>query len=152
MRALSELVAFRVDVSDVLESRITGWTGGVMAAVVVHGDALISTDLDQATFLSMDDDQKAAVLELPAPRVLSGRVDHTRTQIYSIDRSGLWHLAVGDEAETTVVDRAFRDAQQTIVVAADQAEYMMQARRHVEEVIQRFYQPAGWTIEIHWRE
>ena len=74
IQQLSSLVTLRVEVADVLESSITGYTGGVKAVLVVKGDLLLGVDLSQAKLEKVDLVARTAVLVLPRlARYWSGR-------------------------------------------------------------------------------
>src|SRR5436309_2155131 len=48
VRELSSLVTTRLDVADVQETKISGYTGAVRAVLLVKGDVLLSVDLTKA--------------------------------------------------------------------------------------------------------
>ena len=47
---VSQLLTLKLDLADVLVSRIDGYTGGVEAALLVKGDVCLGVDLSQARF------------------------------------------------------------------------------------------------------
>ncbi len=68
MSALSQLLTLRIDVADVLVSRIDGMTGGVQLAMLVKGDVALGIDLSQARFDKIDNAHCTALLILPPPQ------------------------------------------------------------------------------------
>jgi hypothetical protein len=108
--------------------------------------------LQQARIVSRDDAAKQIVLELPPPAVRSPRVDHAKTRICQIDRSGLWCLVPDSTAQAAVADRAFRDAQAAVAGAGGDAELMTQAKARTRQIIASFVRDIGWAIEVRWRE
>ena len=84
IQPLSSLVTTRVDVADVVEGNLVGYTGAVKAAILVKGDFLLGVDLTQARFDSVDPDRRTATLLLPRPTLASPRVDHSRTRVFGI--------------------------------------------------------------------
>src|SRR3954466_2339251 len=50
VQSLSSLVTARVDVTDVQETSLEGYTGGIKAALLIKGDFLLGTDLSKAHF------------------------------------------------------------------------------------------------------
>jgi hypothetical protein len=151
IQQLTELVTQRVEVSDVVETGIRGRTGGVKAALIVHGDVLVTVDLQQARIVSRDDTSRTLLLELPAPMATSPRVDHQRTKIYQITSTGLWLLVPTNDAAAAVTDRAFGQAQDAVAHAGADAKALEKARSHAEEVIAAFCRDVGWTVQIRWR-
>ena len=68
MSELSQLLTLRIDVADVLVSRIDGVTGGVQLAMLVKGDVALGIDLSQSRFDKIDNAYCTAVLILPPPQ------------------------------------------------------------------------------------
>jgi hypothetical protein len=81
VRRLSSLVTTRVEIADVQETAVEGYTGGIRV-MLVRGDFLMGVDLSQARFESVDTVARTATLLLPAPRAASPRVDHARTRLF----------------------------------------------------------------------
>ena len=54
IQGLSALVSMRIELSDVLQTQIRGYTGSVKAVLLVKGDVLISVDLSRARFEQQD--------------------------------------------------------------------------------------------------
>jgi hypothetical protein len=107
---LSDLLTLKLDVADVLVSRIDGLTGGVQVAVLVKGDVNLGVDIAQARFERVDPAQRTAVLVLPAPSASSARVDHDRTRLFDLSTDGLWSITPGTMDYTTAVNRAMGQA------------------------------------------
>lgn len=149
VQALAQLMTLRVPVADMQVVRLQGYTGGASLILVSRGQVLIGTDLDQAHFEEVDQSARHAVLVLPEPSVQYAALDHERTTIYRIDRSGLWQFMPGDAGETALVNRAMRQAQvQLAAVLEDHPEYREQARQQAQQVIGRFFEAVGWEVEV----
>ena len=95
LERLQYLVSTRVHVADVLvgESR---WLEG---SWIIQGDALLAVDMAKAEIKDRNEQAKTAVIVLPQPAVLSGRVNHEKTQEWDI-KSRSWvplaSLILGD--------------------------------------------------------
>jgi len=150
VRMLSELVTTRVDVADVQETQISGYTGGIKAAILVKGDFLLGVDLSKARFDSVNAEGRTAVLVLPQPQVSSPRVDHDRTRLLSVGEQGLWKIVPGDAAYTAVIDLAYREAQRIVGAAADQSSLIDRSRRQAQEVLGTFFEAMGWKLKVRW--
>ncbi len=87
---MSELVTLRVPVSTVITSELAGYTGSTRCIVIVNGEVELGVDLEQARFEDIDTQARTATLVLPEPKTRAARLDHARTQVYSLDRHGLW--------------------------------------------------------------
>ena len=147
---LSSLVTLRVQVSDVLETRIHGLTGGISAAVLVKGDVELSTDLAKARFEAVDEGSRTAVLILPQPVASQARLDFTRTRIFALSRDGLWELALSDYAGKSVVNQAYEEAQKSVAVAAEGEALREKAKAQAEQVLAAFFQAMNWRVTVRW--
>ena len=61
---------------------------------------------------------QVATLRLPPPQPRRIALDHDRTEVWSIDRRGLWFLLPRDCREGEVVMNALRSAEQTMHATA----------------------------------
>lgn len=152
VRELSELVTIRVDVADVQETLVAGHLGSLRVALILKGDFLLSIDLTQARFESVDAAGKTAVLVLPTPRATSPRVDHDRTRVVAVTDEGLWTVVPGDDAARgRIVNLAYIEAQRTVAAAAADRVLVERARRRAEQVLSTFFRAAGWAVRVQWK-
>lgn len=152
IRQLGELVTLDVPVSDVQTSTLEGLTGSASLVLLVRGNVLIGTDLEQATFADLDAQGRTATLVLPPPRTMQPRLDHARTVVYRSDRTGLWQLFPTPGAETAVYERAMKQAQRLLEEAADQPELIERARERTEAVLRPFFEALGWAVVLQWTD
>jgi hypothetical protein len=124
MSELSQLLTLRIDVADVLVSRIDGMTGGVQLAMLVKGDVALGIDLSQARFDTIDNAHCTAVLILPPPEASCARVDHDRSRLFALTSDGLWAITPGTRDYLAVVDKAMAEAQDLVASAARNNEAM----------------------------
>ena len=150
VQQLASLMTLRVEVADVQETHIAGYTGGVKAILVVKGDLLLGVDLARAKLQSVDMAARTAVLVLPSPSVSSARVDHERTRIFVVSETGLWQLVPGDAAQTAAFNRAYREAQKSVAKVGQDQSLHENCRRHSESVLAGFYSALGWTVTVQW--
>ncbi len=151
IQQLASLAVLRVPVADVKIYQMEGYTGGIEAILVVKGDVEIATDLSAGRFETIDPEQRHAVLLLTIPAPRRPRVDHEHTQLYRIDRSGLWVLP-GGGAETDLVNRAMSHAQRLVGKAGTTPAILDQARERTTDVITKFFGAIGWTVDIRWQQ
>jgi hypothetical protein len=150
VRGLSSLVTLKAEIADVQVSGLHGYTGGVTAALLVKGDVLIATDLAQARFESVDQEGRKAVVVLPPPQVQTARVDHSRTKLVGLWRSGLWEIVPGDQAEQAVMNRVYAEAQGVVEAAGKDSTLDQRARAQAEAVFGQFFRAMGWNVMIRW--
>jgi len=149
---VSQLLTLRLDVSDVVITRIAGYTGGVQAAVLVKGDVSVGVDLSKARFEDADSIQRAATLILPPPAPSSPRVDHQRTRLVYLAKEGLWLITPGSPPYEAVVNKAMCEAQQLLNAAAEAKDADDRARHHAEAVLKAFCRSLSWEIQIRWTD
>jgi hypothetical protein len=148
LERLRYLVSTRVHVADVLvgESR---WLEG---SWIIQGDALLAVDMAKAEIKVRNEQAKTAVIVLPQPAVLSGRVNHEKTQEWDI-RSRSWvplaSLVLGDR--TAMEKQAMLQAQQLVERAAGSEDNKATARQGVEGMLTEFYRAVGWHISVQWK-
>lgn len=150
IQPLSSLVTARIDVADVVETTLTGYTGAMKVAILVKGDFLLGIDLSQARFESIDSKRRTAILMLPQPHIQSPRVDHSRTRVFAMNTSGLWQIVPGDEGRSALINRAYADAQQIVASAADDQTLLERSRGQAESMLRAFFTALAWEVEIRW--
>jgi hypothetical protein len=152
VQQLSELVTLKVDVADIRVTEVKGYLGGSKAAILVKGDVRLGVDLKQAKFQAIDQSNKTAVLILPEPQVSSPRLDHARTRLFASKDEGLWQIVPGDSAQTAVLNKAYREAQEVVAGAAQDHGLVEQAKKQAEKVLTTFFDAMGWKVAVRWRE
>jgi hypothetical protein len=152
VQSLSSLVTSRVEVSDVVVTKLSGYTGGIEAAVLLRGDFELGVDLSAAKFESMDHSSRTAVLVLPQPQASQARVDHRRSRIVAVREQGLWRMVPGDEVELAVTNLALRDTQQFVADAAADPGMVDRSRHQAEQVLRSFFKAVGWAVTVRWQE
>lgn len=146
VRQIARLAVLRVQVANVLE----GHNRGARALVLVYGDADIGLDLDRVEIAHADPVNRLTTLRIPAPQPQRPRVDHLRTRVYEMEKTGLaaWN-PFADPCEA-LLDDCMRAAQEYVGEAVGAPGYIAQARAHAEELLRTFYAGLGWRIEIQW--
>ena len=153
LKPLAALMTHRVVVVDALTITISGFTGDLRAAVLVRGDAMVSVDLTKAQLKEINHDAKTAVLVLPRPHVVSARVDHDHSHLFSIEASGLWAVVPSDDGRAQVIDQAMRQAQREVLKAASEPAVIEEARTRAETLVCAFFRDTlQWSITVHWAD
>jgi hypothetical protein len=150
VRELADLVTLRVEVTDIHEARIDGYTGGVSVQLLVCGEVEVGCDLMRARLEEVDPRRACAVLVLPDPHVRSARLDHTRTKIARLERNGLWRIVPTDAGERALVERAIREAQASLTLAASERELVARGREHTGRLVGEFARSLNWELRIVW--
>ena len=152
VRELSDLVVLDVPISDVHVSTLDGLTGSMKMVVAVRGDVQIATDLGSARFEDRNEEEKIAIVVVSKPRVQRPRVDHERTRVVEISRSGMWRILGGGAGEDVLTELAFSDAQKVLGEAAKDPELIAMACGRTERVLRGFFESVGWTVRVQWED
>jgi hypothetical protein len=152
IRQLSSLMVTRVAVADVSQTRIDGYSGGITAIIVIHGDYLLGIDLSKAKFVSVDKSEKSIVLLLPSPTVSSPRLDQEKTRLLYLTRQGLWAILPGEAGQEAVVNHAYRHAQAVVASAGNDPHLREEARHHAESTLGSFLAAIGWKVTVRWAD
>lgn len=148
VRRLARLAVLRVQVANVIEGR----TRGARAAVLVKGDCDIAVDLDQIEIAAKDPRQRTATLVLPDPRPERPRVDHDRTRLYEVRKTGLALLNPLADPRPALLADCMRAAQAEVERAVADPEFVAQAREHAELLLRSFYRELDWDVTVRWKE
>jgi hypothetical protein len=150
VRTLSSLVTLRAQVADVQVTDVHGLSGGITAVLLVKGELSLATDLSQARFESMDEQDHTAVLVLSPPQLLSPHADPAGTKLVGVWRYGLWEVVPGEKPEAAVVNRAYAQAQKLIEAAGKDPVLEQQAKAQAEAALGRFFEALGWKVRVRW--
>ena len=147
VRKIAKLAVLRVQVANVIE----GQTAGARAAVLVKGDADIAVDLDQVEIVSCDEQAKSATLLIPPPHPDRPRVDHARTRIYQLEKTGLAAINPFADPRPELLADAMRAAQAEVERAVSDEEFVVRAKEQTELLLKAFYGGLGWNVTVQWK-
>ncbi len=147
VRQIAKLAVLRVQVADVIQ----GDNPGATAVVLVKGDCDIAVDLEGIEITEKDEGRRTAKVTLPAPRPDRPRVDHNRTKIYELHKTG-WAVInpFADPREDLLTD-CMRAAQTDVEEAVRSADYVARAKEQAELLLTAFYRELGWQVRVSWR-
>jgi hypothetical protein len=160
-RDVFELATLRLEVSEVVEPRLSGLTGGASAIVLVRGDVDLTVDLAHAALKDIDPTARTLTLTLPPPTASRPRINHAATRVVAVRRSGLWSIVSAAAADlagierdpgTAMLARALADGERLIATAAESSEVRRRARSHAERALTERARQLGWTARIVWSE
>ena len=143
VQALGELVVLRVSIGDVLVGKTADYKGSWL----IKGDGLLSVDMRQAEVLSCDESARRIVVELPAPRVIQPRVDHSRTESWEIRKTS-WVPFRGDP--DVLRDNSMAEAQLLVEHSISKEETIELAKAQTVLMLRVMYQFLDWDVEVVW--
>ena len=166
LESMGHLVSVKVRYANVItfNQKITQdipWTqwelrlGGTEVLLVARGDCLVGTDMRLARYDQVDPVAKTAQLLLPAPTVLSARVNHDAkdqggSYFYAVNGTGLEPLIPGSANRTLAIDTALQRAQTDIARSCQDAQTLAAARTNTAAVLKPLFEATGWTVQIRW--
>ena len=74
-----------------------------------------------------------------------------RRSTASTGRASEW-LAFGDEAAQKLINKAMREAQESVEGVAQDPGLVEQARRRAERVLRGAFEVMGWEVKLVWNE
>ena len=147
VRKIAKLAVLRVQVANVIE----GNTAGAKAAVLVRGDADITVDLDQIRIAERDEAARTAKLVLPTPRPDRPRVDHDRTRVYDLEKTGLAAINPFADPRADLLADCMRAAQESVQEGVQDPSFVVQAKEQTELLLHAFYKELGWEVAVEWQ-
>lgn len=150
IREVGELIVLKVPVRDVVTAEVAGWTGGNSLVLIIHGEVGLGVDLTKAEYIEIDHHNRQAVLSVPKPKVMYARLDHERTRIHSLNRSGLWQVAVGNAGEDQLMDKAYEKAQQVMHEVGSARSLSENAKGQADRMINELFRGLQWKFECRW--
>ncbi len=148
IRRIARLAVLRVQVADVIEGR----NAGARAVLLVKGDADIMVDFGAIEIADRNDELRTATLRLPAPTPERARVDHDRTRVYELHKTGLAAINPFADPRQPLLEDCMRAAQDTIRQSVRHPDFVTQAKRQAEVLLKAFYHEMGWDVTIEWAD
>lgn len=152
IKEMSELVTLHVPISDVQTSIVNGYTGSAKVTLVIKGDVDVSTDLSACAFTRVDHPGRKICIGLLNAKAHRPRLDHAQTKIQSIEKTGMWKVAMDYEVEKKLISEAMKNAQDTLLKVANKPELIQQAKDRAEKVLSGFVDSMGYQASFEWYE
>lgn len=144
LERIGELTTTRVHVTDVLFAEGEGYRGSWL----IKGDALLACDMSKAKIVKIDADKRIATIRLPPLRVISARIDHSKTKTWSVEKTSWLPWNWGDQE--IVHDTAMFHAQRLVETAAVSQQHLGSAKTQAELLIRQIYDYVEWKVEVQW--
>jgi hypothetical protein len=152
IQEIGSLLTLQTTVVDVHTSELAGYTGSVRVVILVKGDVQLACPVDDARFENVDEESRQAVLVLKPPVASRPRLDHDRTRLWALDRTGLWQLMPGHAQEAELVSNALQEAQHVVADAVVSQDLDRQARERAEALLTGFFKALNWNVTVRWTD
>lgn len=143
IQAMSDLATLRVQIADSFTGENEHWEVRWM----LHGEAVLGVDLSQAAYTSIDRQNRKATLSLPAPHVISSKVDHHRSTETGV-KQRTWLPSPGLKA---LRDEAWQHADEKVARLAQHDGYLEATSLQAERVLNKLFQDTGWSVTCEWQ-
>lgn len=143
IQEMSDLATLRVQIADSVIGKNEHWE----VCWMLHGEAVLGVDLSRATYVSVDDQNRRAVLSLPEVHVVSSKVDHNRSRELTVKQKS-WLPSPGRKS---LRDEVWQHADGKVARLARDESYLKGSMQNAERVLDRLFQNVGWTITYEWR-
>jgi hypothetical protein len=146
IQSMSDLATTRVLISDFIEGQNEHFEG----KWVLYGQAMIGVDLSQAKYSNVNVAARTATLKLPAPHLISWKVDPDRsTEVYVRGRGFLqWVISSGNRQ--MLRDEVWKEADRKIQRLAQDNGYKEIAKLQAQNVLRGLFEGLQWKITFEW--
>ena len=148
---VGELCVLRIQIADMLTAK----SNTLKASWMIAGDALISVDLTKVRIDQEDQGVRTLVLEMPALKVLSPRVNHEKTKHWDTE-SVCWHdgwFTLDKLSKSSHLhEMAMKEAQKVVSHVSQSPEFIDDARNSAERIVSALYVGTGYTVSFQWPE
>ncbi len=88
---------------------------------------------------------------IPTPKPDRPRVDHDRTKIYELQKTGLALINPFADPRADLLADCMRAAQEDVERAVHDAEFIAKAKEQTELLLRTFYRQWGWDVKVQWK-
>jgi hypothetical protein len=144
IQSLSDLATTRVHISDSIEGENDHFQG----RWALHGEVVLGVDLSKVRYGRSDREARRVTLILPQPHLVSGKVDHDRSEERSLDAkvpSATWR-----SSPKSLRDEVWKQADRKIRRLGQEPGYVERAKVQAERVLIRLFEGVGWKVEFEW--
>ncbi|WP_417385383.1 DUF4230 domain-containing protein [Gimesia sp.] len=143
IHALSDLATLRVQIADSISGNNEHWEVSWM----LHGEAVLGVDLSLASYTSVDAQNRKATLSLPAPHVISSKVDHHRSAEIGVKQK-TWLPSPGLKS---LRDEVWLHADEKVARLANHDGYLQATKLQAERVLCKLFQDVDWSVSYEWQ-
>lgn len=143
IEAISNLATLKVQIADIVTGENKHWH----ARWMLHGEAVLGVDLSKASYLHINQQNRRATLSLPAPHVISSKVDHHRSMEISAKQK-TWIPSPGIKS---LREEVWRHADEKVARLAQNDRYLEATRLQAERVLNKFFHDLGWEVSYEWQ-
>ena len=108
----------------------------------------LGVDLSLVKYAHVDPVRRQAILRLPKPHLIMGKVDHERSE-------ELWLKAVAwfpVSSQQLVRAEVWKAADKKVEVLGQDEKYMKEAKTQAELVLKQLFDGVKWTVQFEWED
>lgn len=144
IQSMSDLATTRVHISDVIEGSNQHFSGRWS----LHGEVILGVDLSEVTYIESHPETREAVLSLPAPHLISSKVDHERSEELYV-KAVAW---VPLSSRQALRDEVWKYADRKLQRLGVEPGYVETAKLQAERVLQKLFSDLGWKVRFEWKD
>ena len=143
---MSDLATTRVLISDFIEGENDHFEG----KWILHGEANLGVDLSKTSYSAINESARTATLHLPAPHLISWKVDPDRsTEIY-VRGKGYFQWMISTGSTKMLRDEVWKQADRKIQRLAEDDSYKDISKLQAEKVLRGLFEGLQWKITFQW--
>jgi hypothetical protein len=146
IQAMSDLATTRVLISDFIEGQNEHFEGKWL----LYGEATLGVDLSMASYSNIDASARTATLNLPAPHLVSWKVDPDRSTELYVQGRGYFQWIISTGNRKMLRDEVWKQADKKIQRLAQDPSYAEIAKLQAEKVLRGLFGGLQWKISFQW--
>jgi hypothetical protein len=146
IQSMSDLATTRVLISDFIEGQNEHFEG----KWVLCGEATLGVDLSDVNYTEIRDAARTATLNLPAPHLISWKVDPDRSAEIYVQGRGYFQWVISTGSRKTLRDEVWKQADRKIQRLAEDKGYKEIAKLQAEKVLTGLFDGLGWKVTFRW--
>ena len=146
IQAMSDLATTRVLISDFIEGQNEHFEGKWL----LYGEATLGVDLSKTSYSDINDAARTATIHLPAPHLISWKVDPDRSTELYVQGRGYFQWMVSAGNRKMLRDEVWKQADRKIQRLAQDPSYTQIAQLQAENVLRSLFVGLQWKIAYQW--
>ena len=144
VRLMSDLVTANAKTSFQYE----GWNNLYTVTWLIHSEVVLGVDMSKVNYAKSDPEKRTATIVLPQPHIVMSKIDHDQSRLLTVEERFYGASWVG--SAENVKAAVWRNAERSAREHDKTEENLQKARDQAESVLTKFFDKAGWKLEVKW--